>query len=197
MLIIGLTGGIGCGKSTVANLFAEHGITVIDSDQLSRDITQPGTPALKKIIHRFGNTIIHHDGKLNRAALRKIIFSNEEDRIWLEQLLHPLIRKEMQSRIMHAPSPYSIIVVPLLFETKRNPLINRVLVIDTPVEEQIRRALVRDNSTIEDVAAILKTQVSRETRLAKADDIIYNHGLFEELSPQVNKLHQFYLTLSK
>lgn len=192
---IGLTGGIGSGKTTVAKLFAGKGITVIDTDQLAREVTQPGHPALDKIVEKFGAKILSTDGTLNRAALRKRIFENTEERVWLEQLLHPLIRAETKRQAEASTSPYCIIVIPLLFETEANPLINRVLVVDVAEEDQILRTQNRDKIPPEEIAAILKTQVARTFRLKKANDIIYNDGTIEDLEPQVEKLHQFYLTL--
>lgn len=197
MLVIGLTGGIGSGKSTVANLFAELGATIIDTDQLARDVTQPGQPALKKIAKHFGPEILLPDNSLNRSALRKIIFADDKNRRWLENLLHPLIRQEMERLISSATSPYCIAVIPLLLETKPNPLIDRILVVDASEEQQIARAYNRDNVSRDDIAAIIKTQVSREHRIKAAHDVITNTGSLEELAHQVEKLHQLYLQEAK
>ncbi len=197
MLVIGLTGGIGSGKTTVAKLFSEHGVKVIDTDQLARDVTQPGQEALHNITTKFGNSILKSDGSLDRTALRKIIFKDENNRAWLEKLLHPLIRNEMKRQIESSKSSYCIVIIPLLFETEPNPLINRVLVVDAPEIEQIRRTQKRDNSTQPEVEAILKTQVSRAKRLAAANDIITNDGSLADLIPQVNKLHLLYTALNK
>lgn len=197
MLVIGLTGGIGSGKTTVANLFAEKGVTIIDTDQLARDVIEPGKPALEKIIQKFGQTILLPNGSLDRTALRKHIFNHPEDREWLEKLLHPLIREEMKYQAEHSTSPYCIAVIPLLFETKPNPLIDRILVVDTTEEEQIKRAHTRDNTSPQQIKAILKSQASRNQRVSGADDIIINTGSPEELIPQVDQLHQLYLILSQ
>jgi dephospho-CoA kinase len=196
MLVIGLTGGIGSGKTAVAKLFAEHGITVIDTDQLSRDVTLPNQPALKEIVNRFGTDILLPNGTLNRPALKKIIFKDDSQRIWLEELLHPLIREEMKRQVDAATSPYCIVVIPLLLETKPNPLIQRILVVDTHVESQIQRTQLRDNSTEEEVKAIINTQVNRTQRLTAAHDVIENNGTLNDLKTQVENLHQFYLGLS-
>lgn len=196
MLVIGLTGGIGSGKSTVAQLFAEKGITVIDTDQLARDVTQPGKPALNEIQEHFGSGLINENGSLNRTTLRKIIFGNDNERVWLEQLLHPLIRAEMKKQIEKSTSNYCIVVIPLLFETTPNPLINRILVVDTHEKEQINRVLKRDSSSPEEIQLILKSQVSRAKRLELADDIIENTGSISELIPQVNRLHHYYSSLA-
>lgn len=196
MLVIGLTGGIGSGKSTVANLFAEKGITVIDTDQLARDITLPGQAALHKIVEKFGAGILLPDKTLNRAQLRKVIFADPHKRRWLEKLLHPLIRAEMQQLIAVATPPYCVVVIPLLLETAPNPLIKRILVVDAPEEQQIQRAKRRDKLSEEEIKAIINTQVTREIRLATADDIIYNDKTREQLFSQIEKLHQAYLALS-
>lgn len=197
MLVIGLTGGIGSGKSTVAKLFAEKGITVIDTDQLSRDVTLPGKPALDQIIKEFGPAILQKDNTLNRSVLRKLIFTNEEKRKWLEKLLHPLIREEIKRLVQHSTSPYCIVVIPLLFETEKNPLIDRVLVVDAPFEEQIKRTQTRDNISRDEVTAIMSTQVTRAQRLSQAHDVIHNDGSLEHLIHEVKRLHGFYTALSQ
>lgn len=197
MLVIGLTGGIGSGKTTVAKLFSEHGVTVIDTDQLARDVTQAGQPALKDIAKEFGESILQSDGSLNRSALRKIIFSDDNKRIWLEKLLHPLIRAEMKKQAESAQSAYCIVVIPLLLETEPNPLINRILVIDTSENEQIKRTQARDNCTPAEVEDILRTQVNRAARLAAANDVIDNTGTKADLITQVDRLHGFYSALAK
>lgn len=196
MLVIGLTGGIGSGKSTVANLFAKKGIAVIDTDQLAREVTRPGQAALHKIINKFSKSILLPDETLDRAKLRKIIFADPHKRRWLEKLLHPLIRAEMQKLIATATSPYCVIVIPLLLEIAPNPLIKRILVVDASEEQQIQRAKMRDNLSEAEIKAIIYTQVTREQRLAAADDIIYNQGTLDELGAEVTKMHQRYLTLN-
>jgi dephospho-CoA kinase len=196
MLVIGLTGGIGSGKSIVAQLFANKGIKIIDTDQLARELTQPGHEALVKIASHFGENILSADGSLNRKLLRTIIFSDSNQRHWLEQLLHPLIRIEMELQIQSATSPYCIAIIPLLLETKPNPIINRILVVDASEEQQLQRTQMRDHTTLEEAQAILQTQVTREYRLAHATDIIYNNGSVEELHQEIDRLHQLYLSLS-
>lgn len=197
MLVIGITGGIGSGKTTVAKLFSERGVTVIDSDQLARDVTQTGQPALQHIIDKFGSDILLANGNLNRSALRKIIFTDNTHRDWLEKLLHPLIRSEMKRQVDASTSPYVIVVIPLLLETEPNPLINRILVIDAPETAQIKRTQTRDNATEEEIKTIIKTQIKRTERLAKADDLIINDGSLIDLNSQVDRLNGFYRALAQ
>lgn len=195
MLVIGLTGGISSGKTTVANLFAEKGIVIIDADIIAREITAPGQKTLESIANQFGNEIISNQ-ELNRAKLREIVFADEKKRLWLENLLHPLIREKIYSQVQAAKSPYCIAVIPLLLETKSYDYINRILVVDTTEEEQLKRTAIRDKITLEQIKAILKTQINREKRLASADDVIMNTGDLSELEQQVDKLHGFYLKLA-
>lgn len=197
MLVVGLTGGIGSGKSTVATLFSAKGVPTIDADELARKITEPGEPALMKIVERVGSSILLPDGRLDRTMLRKLIFSNKILRMDLEHLLHPLIRAEMKLRIETLDAPYCIAIIPLLLETAPNPLIKRVLVVDTPEDLQISRTVARDKISHEDVKAILMTQTSRKKRLEIADDIIINDGNYEDLISQVDQLHTLYLSLAK
>ena len=196
-LVVGLTGGIGSGKSTVAALFAKRGVTIIDTDQLSRDITTPDSAAYQQIISHFGEEIILENKHIDRKSLRKLIFANRDHRQWLERLLHPLIREETQRRITSVTSPYCIIVIPLIFETEPNPLLNRILVVDAAENLQIERTGIRDAHTPAEVQAIMHTQVTRAQRLDAADDVIINDGKLEDLQPQIEKLHNFYLDLSK
>lgn len=197
MLVIGLTGGIGSGKTTVANFFAALGVPVIDTDQLARDVVVPNSPALIKIIARHGPDILLPDKSLNRQKLREIIFKDASERQWLEQLLHPLIRKAMQEKITALTEPYCIVVIPLLAETAPNELIDRVLVVDAPEKEQLLRTQQRDQLSHEAVKAIIQAQAHREKRLAIADDIIMNNGDLAHLQRQVAELHYKYLQLCK
>ncbi len=196
MFVVGLTGGIGSGKSTVAALFSAKGVPVIDADELARKITQPNEPALEKIVALFGSEIVLPNGHLDRATLRKIVFTDESKRKQLEQLLHPAIRVEMKSLIEVLDAPYCILVIPLLLETVPNPLINRILIVDTTEYLQISRTMDRDKISRAEVETILKTQANRAKRLDSAHDTIINDGVFEDLVPQVNQLHEFYLSLS-
>ena len=196
MLAIGLTGGIGSGKSTVAKLFAELDVPIIDADVVAREVVQPNRPALQQIQEHFGVEILNELGELDRTALRKHIFDKPEDKKWLEQLLHPIIRQEMKEKVQGLTTPYCILVIPLLFESKPNPLIDRVLVIDSPVSLQIERTQQRDGCDEEMVRAIMKSQVSREERLKRADDVIHNDKDLPYLTQQVHELHKKYLKLA-
>lgn len=197
-LIIGLTGGIGSGKSTVAKLFASKGITVVDADLCSRIVVEPGRPALKEIQTHFGQNILLPDGTLDRPQLRKIIFENTSHKQWLEQLLHPLIFSEILQQLEKAPGTYAILESPLLIEAGQSAICQRTLVVDVTEEEQIKRASQRDNNPKELIQAIMKTQARRVDRLAKADDVIDNNDAdLQKLEQQVHVLHDKYLALSQ
>jgi dephospho-CoA kinase len=193
--ILGLTGGIGSGKSAAAQCFIDLGIHVVDADHAARWVVEPGRPALALIAEHFGPTVLHTDGTLNRGALRSLIFENEEQRRWLEALLHPLIGKEIQRDLASATSPYAILVSPLLIESGQWKLARRILVIDAPQQLQIQRTMQRDNSSQEQVQAILRAQASREDRLSRADDVLVNDQDVAWLKSEVLRLHEFYLTL--
>jgi dephospho-CoA kinase len=195
MLVVGLTGGIGSGKSTVAKLFSERGIPIIDADIVAREITLPNKPAFKEIVQHFGVDILEKN-TINRPMLRKIIFENAKQRRWLEELLHPIIRRQMESQIRLLSAPYCIAVVPLLLEVEFYSFINRILVVDAAPEVQIKRIMTRDKMSKEDIETILKTQATREMRLAKAHDVIVNDGEPADLVEQVGKLHEKYLGMS-
>jgi dephospho-CoA kinase len=194
-LVVGLTGGIGSGKSTVAQLFANYDVPIVDTDLIARELTAPGSDALQSIAEKFPN-VITSDGQLDRKLLRQLIFTDSEKRTWLEELLHPLIRTEMQRQIELLQSPYCIAVIPLLFENPPNPIINRILVVDTEPKLQLDRVATRDLHSIMEVEAIIATQVSRQVRLDGADDIIFNTQGPAFLMPQVEKLHNSYLALA-
>ena len=193
--ILGLTGGIGSGKSAAAEHFAALGVHVVDADQAARWVVEPGRPALASIAEHFGNDVLHSDGQLNRSALRTLIFADPEQRRWLELLLHPLIREEIAQNLALAQSPYAILVSPLLIESGQHLTTQRVLVIDAPQALQIERTLLRDNTSEQQVQAILKVQASREERLAQADDVLVNDTDLKALQTEVERLHHFYLTL--
>ena len=197
MLVIGLTGSIGSGKSTVAELFAELGVPVIDADVIAREVTQQHSPALDNIVERYGTQILNADGSLNRCALRQIIFTQSEERLWLEALLHPVILQRMADEIAKFSAPYCIAVIPLLLEIEDTGFIQRILVVDIPEQTQLDRAALRDKTTHDHIKSIIRTQISREQRLNRAHDIINNAGTLKELAEQVEKLHQLYLKLAQ
>lgn len=192
--ILGLTGGIGSGKTAAANHFASLGIHVVDADQAARWVVEPGRPALQQIVEHFGPDVLH-EGALNRAALRERIFQDPNERIWLEQLLHPLIRAEVAAHLANAESPYAILVSPLLVESGQYRQVDRVLVVDVPEALQVERTVARDLTSEEQVRAILKVQASREERLRHADDVLLNDHDLAWLKAEVERLHRFYLTL--
>lgn len=194
-MIIGLTGGIGSGKSAVSDCFEKFGVTVVDADIVAREVVEPGTAALRSIAEHFGDKILTAQGALDRAALRTLIFSDESQRKWLEALLHPLIRNEITQQLSQSNSPYSILSSPLLLETDQASLADRILVVDVPVELQIERTVQRDSNSIDQVKAIINAQSSRELKQQKADDIILNIGTIEELEKDVSALHQRYLDM--
>ena len=196
-LIIGLTGGIGSGKSEVTRRFAKLGICIVDADEIARDVVLPGQVALSEIAQHFGDDILTAKGELDRAKLRKIIFENPDEKRWLENLLHPLINQIIRTRLAQAESAYVILASPLLLETQQHALTDRVLIIDTSEALQLARAGKRDNAKSEQIKAIMASQISRADRLARADDVIHNLGAIEELDTQVQQLHQQYLSLAQ
>ena len=196
--IIGLTGGIGSGKSAAAARFAEaHGIHVVDADIKSRVVVEPGRPALHQSVDRFGDVVLLEDGSLNRAALRERVFKEPDERRWLEQLLHPLIREEIVTDLASAQSAYALLVSPLLVESGQYQMTQRVLVVDVPEDIQIARTTLRDDVPEQQVRAILQAQAKREERLRHAHDVISNDKDLSALHAQVDALHQQYLALAE
>lgn len=193
---IGLTGGIASGKTTVANLFAELGATVIDTDIIAREIVAPGQPALNDIAAAFGAEVLQPDGSLDRAALRTRVFASAEDRKRLEAITHPRIRAEALRQAELAGGPYQLIVVPLLVESPLREFVDRILVVDCPEETQIQRLMARDADSEAQARRILAAQSSREERLAIADDVITNDGSLEKTRQQVAALHEIYRALA-
>ena len=194
--ILGLTGGIGSGKSAVAEHFANLGVHTVDADQAARWVVEPGRPALLQIAQHFGDGVLLPTGELNRAALRERIFADPAERQWLERLLHPLIRSEIADHLARADSPYAIMVSPLLIESGQYRTVDRVLVVDVPEVLQIARTVARDQASEEQVRAILKVQAAREERLRHADDVLVNDRDLSWLRSEVERLHHFYLQLS-
>lgn len=196
-MIVGLTGGIGSGKSQASNRFIQHGITVVNADVVAREVVMPGCPALQEIAQHFGKNILDDLGALNRRKLRDIIFQSPTEKQWLETLLHPLINTEIRRQLIISTSAYSILESPLLLETKQYELVDRIAVVDVSEITQVERASLRDNSDAEQIKAIMQTQLNRQERCARAHDIIQNHGSIDELNQQVDKLHQLYLELAR
>lgn len=196
MLKVGLTGGIGSGKSTVCRLFADLGVPIVDADIIARQLVEPGQPALTRLAEAFGASILNDDGTLNRAELRARTFSDGRVRQQLDTIMHPLVYREIESVVTCLQSAYCIIAVPLLLETQKADAVDRVLIVDCSVETQIQRVLERDRVKREQTEAIIAAQVDRERRLAVADDVIDNSTTPAHLAEQVKKLHNLYLLLA-
>ncbi|WP_324013622.1 dephospho-CoA kinase [Aeromonas hydrophila] len=197
MYVVAITGGIGSGKTTVANQFAELGIEVVDADVIAREVVEPGTPALAAIAAHFGSEVITPDGQLDRRRLRERVFTDPQAKGWLNALLHPLIRTEMQRQCAAARSPYCLLVVPLLVENRLTALANRVLVIDVDEATQIERTCRRDGVSREQAQAILAAQASRAERLTAADDVLDNqNGTPEAIKSRILALHETYLAFA-
>jgi dephospho-CoA kinase len=194
-LIVGLTGGIGSGKSEASKRFATRGVQIVDADIVAREVVASGSAALVQIAAHFGADILDAAGNLNRSKLRDIIFSEPTEKQWLEALLHPIINAEIRRQLSGATSAYAILASPLLLETQQFQLVDRILVIDTSEQHQLERASKRDKNNEAQIKAIMRTQLSRQERCARATDIIQNHGSIDELDMQVEKLHQLYLAL--
>jgi dephospho-CoA kinase len=196
MLKIGLTGGVASGKSFVAELFAELGAGLVDTDVAARAVVEPGQPALDEIRAAFGPAVIRSDGRLDRRALRRLVFADQEARRRLEAILHPRIRARALEQLGRLETPYAIIVVPLLVETDFGALVDRVLVVDCPVETQLRRLMARDGIDEPLARAMIDAQADRSARLAAADDVVDNGGDAAATRAQVERLHRFYLSLA-
>jgi dephospho-CoA kinase len=197
MLVIGLTGGIGCGKSSVARIFSALGAAVIDTDEIAHRLTAKGAPALAAIIEQFGSSYQLPDGNLDRARLRKRVFSDHAAKEKLEALLHPLIKQQVVSEMAEAQGPYLVLVIPLFFETGAyRDLVDRVLVVDCDENQQISRTMSRSQLSAEDVRTIMAHQTPRAERIKQADDILSNRGDHADLEEHVKELHQRYLALA-
>ena len=192
-MIIGLTGGIGSGKSAAANFFQNEGISVIDADQLARKVIEKDTPGYSKVVESFGANILDNNDSIDRAKLREEVFHDNEKRKILESITHPLVRELMVQKISSSTSPYSIIMVPLIFETNSAKNYDRVLVIDCDVEIQLARATIRDENSADLIQKIIDSQCSRSERLSIANDVIPNNHSIEDLKKRSLAMHNFYL----
>lgn len=195
--VLGLTGGIGCGKSAVSAVFESQGITVVDADIIARQVVAPKSTGLNAIIARFGSDILNQDQTLNRSKLRALIFADDAKKQWLNNLLHPLIREKILTDLQSATSPYVILVAPLLFENGLDKYCQRTLLIDVPVAVQLARTMARDNISKTQAQAIVAAQMSRDDKKARTVDIIDNNQALEDVSMEVLKYHQQYLQLAK
>lgn len=197
MLRVGLTGGIGSGKSTVSDMFASLGVPIIDSDVIAREVVEPGRTGLRQIVARFGSETLNHDGTLNRQHLRNLVFDDADARKDLEQILHPLIRERSNEHLANLNTPYAILSIPLLVETGLTSSVDRVLVVDCPEQIQLERICKRDSITPDRARAIMESQCGRSKRLGAADDIIDNNQPLDELRHKVEALHNKYLSLER
>lgn len=195
--IVGLTGGIGSGKTTVANEFHDLGVQSVDADLVAREVVMPGEAALDAIVKHFGQSILLSDGQLDRAALRARIFADDSEKNWLNQLLHPLIRQSLLRQLQQCTSSYALLIAPLLLENKLQTYTDRVLVVDVPPELQLSRTMQRDQVSAEQVQNILNSQISRPERLDLADDILLNTVPVSQLKQQIQQLHSSYQQFAK
>lgn len=191
--VLGLTGGIGCGKTAVSNMFEELGITIVDADIIAREVVLPNSKGLKAITQHFGEHILLPDGTLNRAELRAKIFTNNSDKEWLNALLHPLIRAKILNHLNNATSPYVVLVAPLLFENNLDKYCNHTLLIDVPSCVQIARTVKRDSTSIKQVKSIIASQMSRADKQQKANDILNNDRSLNLVHIELVDLHKKYL----
>lgn len=197
MKIVGLTGGIGSGKSTVVRIFGDLGVHWVDADDVAREVVEPGTAGLAAIAEHFGRDILQADGALDRAALRQRVFENPEERNWLERLLHPVIREELVRQLQSPEAPYSqpyvLLVSPLLLETDQHELVDRVVVVDVPEHIQIERTMARDDNSRVQVERIMAAQMARDERRSRADAVIDNNRPLQDVERQVCELHNRFL----
>lgn len=196
-LVIGLTGGIASGKTTVSDIFTAQNVEIVDADIVAREVVALGSKALHEITIHFGNDILLPSGDLNRRQLREIIFKDESELAWLNALLHPLIRQSIIEKIENCLTPYCILVAPLLIENNMTALVDKVLVIDVDEDTQIQRTMVRDKCSYQQAKSILSSQMQRNERLIVADDIIYNNGIIDKLTNDIKKLHDKYSKIAQ
>lgn len=196
-LIVGLTGGIGSGKSAASAWFEQQGICVVDADVVAREVVQLGSPVLQQLVASFGDWVLLENGELNRRALREHVFLDDQARHILNEITHPAIRAAIVEQLEQASSPYVMLVSPLLFESQQDELTSRSLLIDASIELQIQRASMRDGQSLEQIQNIIAAQMSREHKQQRADDIVLNDGELEHLYAQLRPLHLNYLALSE
>ncbi len=194
--VVGVTGGIGSGKTAATNRLEQHGVTIVDADIVARQVVEPGSEALNKIQSQFGDQFILDDGNLDRAKMRELVFSQPAMKDKLNTIMQPAIRAELMRQLSQAHSDYVVLSAPLLFENSLHKVCNRVLVIDVPEEIQLQRASQRDEVSKANIKAIIAAQISRVERQALADDLLLNDGSIEELNIQIDQLHKKYLTLA-
>ncbi len=197
MFVVGLTGGIGSGKTAVSDRFAAQGIEIVDADLASRVVVEPGTQALRQIQRHFGDSVLLEDGQLDRAGLRSLVFSDPEQKAWLEKLLHPLIGAEIYRQLEAARSPYVMFVSPLLIEAGQAAICDRIVVVDVPEAVQLERTMQRDQNSEEQVRNIISSQADRRQRLDAATDVIENTGSLQDLDRHVAELHQRFVQLAR
>ena len=197
MLIIGLTGGIASGKTSISDAFAELGVPIVDTDVIARKVVEPGEPGLDQVQDAFGPTVITEDGRLDRNRLRQRVFADPAARRRLEDILHPLIRARVLDVLATLHSPYAIVVVPLLIETGFDDIVDRILVVDTPLENQRKRLARRDGASSQEIEGILAAQATREERIARAHDVLVNDGDLAGLRRNVRQFHQRYLEMAE
>jgi dephospho-CoA kinase len=197
MLRIGLTGGIGSGKSSAAAMFARRGVPVIDADEIAKQLVAPGQPAYERIIQRFGKEIVDSDGFIDRGRLRRHVFDDPASRRELEAILHPRVHQEIQRQLRALRAPYCVIVIPLLFEANQQDLVDRIVVIDAAEDTQVQRVAARSSLAEDEIRKIIAAQIGRNVRLRQAHDVITNDGGLEQLEERVNALHTRYLDLAR
>ncbi len=196
MLRIGLTGGIGCGKSTVCLLFANNGVPIIDADLIARELVEPGRPALSELSACFGKDILQADGSLNRAELKRLAFSDMQHKQRLDAIMHPLVFDEIEVQVSQLNAAYCIMAIPLLLETRHHHIVDRILVVDCPPAMQLQRVMARDAISAFQAEAIIGAQINRESRISAADDVIDNSTTADRLAEQVKSLHNLYIKLA-
>lgn len=197
MLRIGLTGGIGSGKSSAAAMFARRGVPVIDADEIAKQLVAPGQPAYERIIQRFGKEFVDADGFIDRGRLRRHVFDDPASRRELEAILHPRVRQQIQRQLRALRAPYCVIVIPLIFEANQQDLVDRILVIDATEDTQVQRVAARSSLADDEIRKIIAAQIGRNVRLRQAHDVITNEGELEQLEERVNAFHTRYLDLAR